>query len=57
MGERGPQKHGREMGCMGGEDPSYYLTGALEPVEEVAQRGGVGVKRRATLAGQCDGGT
>src|SRR5262249_54477840 len=22
MGERGPQKQGREMGCMGAEDPS-----------------------------------
>ena len=22
MGERGPQKQGREMGCMGVEDPS-----------------------------------
>ncbi len=29
MGERGPQKPGREMGCMGVEDPSHSLTGAL----------------------------
>ena len=29
MGERGPQKHGREMGCTDSEYPSYYLTGAL----------------------------
>jgi hydrogenase maturation protease len=31
MGERGPQKPGREMGRMGVEDPSHYLTGVLDP--------------------------
>jgi len=30
MGERGPQKHGREMGCMGGKDPSAFSAGPLE---------------------------
>jgi hypothetical protein len=29
VGERGPQKQGREMGCLGREDPSDYLTGVL----------------------------
>jgi len=24
MGERGPQKPGREMGCMGAKDPSRF---------------------------------
>ena len=28
--ERAPEASTPEMGCMGGEDPSYYLTGALE---------------------------
>jgi 3-oxoacyl-(acyl-carrier-protein) synthase len=32
VGERGPQKPTPEMGCMGGEDPSHYLTGVLEQV-------------------------
>ena len=29
MGERGPQKYGREMGCMGGKDPSAFSAGPL----------------------------
>src|SRR5215471_8229028 len=29
MGERGPQKHGREMGCMGVTDPADYRSTLL----------------------------
>jgi K+-transporting ATPase ATPase B chain len=29
VGEGGPQKQGREMGCLGAEDPSDYPTGVL----------------------------
>src|SRR5262249_46814849 len=31
MGDRGPQKHGRDMGCMGGEDPSALPAGPPGP--------------------------
>ncbi len=43
MGEGGPQKPGREMGCMGVEDPSHYLIGVLggETAEQAVEVGTV----------------
>ena len=36
MGERGPQKQGREMGCMGAEDPSTIRNQSSSPTEPLS---------------------
>src|SRR5262249_6528580 len=61
MGERGPQKQGREMGCMGAEDPSAIRTHSSneappQTVEHSAQPGNTGTLEqvRAKRGSLCD---